>query len=164
MNQTTNTKLLSLFCLLAAVVFYSACLKQPEAKKTDVTGTVGTRVSVETVAREKATKEAALKTSKAPSAALAADALMSEEAHTVYSKKCSQCHGPDGQGIAALGTDLRLAPKRSLDEWEKYLRDPKSIEPKAMKCKPGSLSDEDDKAMSVYLTDLTQHNQTPQKK
>ncbi len=164
MNQTTNPKLLPVFCLLAVTAFYSACATPPEAKNTGFTGTTSTGVSVETAAREKATKEAAVKNSTAPAAALAAEALMSEEANTGYSKSCQQCHGPDGHGIAALGTDLRLAPQRSVEAWEKYLRDPQSVDPQTTMIKPNGLTEEAYKAMAVYLADLTQHNQPPPKK
>ncbi|HZS03376.1 MAG TPA: cytochrome c [Blastocatellia bacterium] len=88
---------------------------------------------------------------------------MMENVLAVYEKSCKQCHGPDGHGITAVAPDLRLSPRRSKEEWEKYLRDPKSVVPGTKKRAPGGLSDDDIEAVAGYLTDLTQHNPPPQK-
>lgn len=82
-------------------------------------------------------------------------------AQTVFERSCKSCHGPDGHGIAAVAPDLRRAPRRTSEEWEKYLRDPNSVHPNSRMPALESLTDEDYQAMAAYLADLTQHNPPP---
>jgi len=89
--------------------------------------------------------------------------LMTEEVQAAFARSCQECHGADGHGITAVAPDLRISPKRSVAEWEKYLRNPKSVDSKTTKAAPRGLSDEEIAALAAYLADLTQHNPPPQK-
>jgi len=87
---------------------------------------------------------------------------MPEEVQSVFERSCKLCHGPDGHGIAAVGPDLRRSPRRSAEEWERYLRNPKSVDPNSKMPPTAGLSDEEFKAVAAYLADLTQHHPPPQ--
>ena len=109
--------------------------------------------------------QAAPANDKSPAAAVAAEPLMDEATHKAYNKRCSKCHSPDGRGMAALEVpDMRIAPKRSAEDWAKFLRDPKSVAPNtAMKPVKG-ITDEDIASLAEYLAQLTQNNAAPQAK
>jgi cytochrome c553 len=141
MNQ--KTKLSLLFCLMASLNFYSACTKSPAASQP--LSAAGT--SVENAAR-----------------AAASEPVMNEQTHQLYQRECEQCHGADGRGLIAIAPDLRRSASRSAEEWEKYLRNPKSFNPQATKSAPRGMSDDDFRAMAEYLAALTQHNPLPEKK
>lgn len=151
--KQTEMKLSLICCLLIALSFFGACTKPPEPKAGDAMPAAGT--SVENAA-------GAAKTSGA-AASVVNEPLMTEEVHTAFARSCQECHGADGHGITAVAPDLRVSPKRSVAEWEKYLRNPKSVDPKATKTAPRGLSDEEIAALAAYLADLTQHNPPPGK-
>jgi mono/diheme cytochrome c family protein len=159
MKKTIQKKLALLFCLLA-VAIYSACnSSQPETTSAKPAAPTGT--SVESAAKA---KESAVKSGNAPAAALASEPIMNEDALEAFNKSCKQCHGPDGRGIAGVAGDIHKAPKRAAEVWEKYLRDPKSIDPNTEMQKPKGLDDEGYKALAAYLADLTQNNPESSKK
>jgi len=87
---------------------------------------------------------------------------MPEMVQAVFERSCKSCHAPDGHGIAAVAPDLRRAPRRTPEEWERYLRDPQSLHPSSKMPVPVGLSDVEFKAVAAYLADLTQHNPPPQ--
>lgn len=142
--------------LLCALLSLAACTNPPEPKADPASPLPGTSV-------EKAAAPSAKKPGS-PAAVLESEPLMTEEVHTAYVRSCQECHGADGHGIAAVAPDLRVSPKRSSEDWEKYLRNPKSIDPKATKAPMRGLSDDEVKAVAAYLADLTQHNPLPEKK
>ena len=39
----------------------------------------------------------------------------------VFERSCQACHGPAGQGIAAIAPDLRKASARTVEQWTAYL-------------------------------------------
>ncbi|MFN7946475.1 MAG: cytochrome c [Blastocatellia bacterium] len=149
-------KIAPLMLLLGALLSLAACTHPPEPKAEPASPLPGTSV-------EKAAVPSAKKPGS-PAAVLESEPLMTEEVHTAYVRSCRECHGADGHGIAAVAPDLRVSPKRSSEDWEKYLRNPKSIDPKATKAPMRGLSDDEVKAVAAYLADLTQHNPSPEKK
>ena len=88
--------------------------------------------------------------------------VMTEAVQGVFERNCKLCHGPDGRGIAAVAPDIRRGPRRGPEDWEKYLRDPKSLHPNSKMPALTGASDEEFKAVAAYLADLTQHNPPPQ--
>ncbi len=142
--------------LCALLLSLAACTKPPEPKAEPTSPPPDTSV-------EKAAAPSARKPGS-PAAVLESEPLMTEEVHTAYVKNCQACHGADGHGLAAIAPDLRVSPRRSSDDWEKYLRNPKSIDPQATKAPMRGLSDDEVKAVAAYLADLTQHNPLPEKK
>lgn len=100
-------------------------------------------------------------TAPSPSATALDLPVMPEVVQTVFERNCKLCHGPDGHGIAAVAPDLRPAPRRSAEAWEKYLSDPRGVHPNSkMPATPG-LSEAEIAAVAAYLADLTQHNPPP---
>jgi mono/diheme cytochrome c family protein len=161
MTYRSGLPLIFLFSLLIIFLAQTACTARPEEKKTRVPA--GSASSVEAVAKDHtAAREAATKNPSA--ASLHTEPIMTELAHSAYEKSCAACHGPDGHGITNVGSDLRIAPQRSAEEWEKYLHDPQSVSPGTKMPAPRGLSDEDYREVALWLADLTQHNQPPQKK
>lgn len=102
------------------------------------------------------TRESAL-----PTTALNVEPVRPEAVQAVFERNCKLCHGPDGHGIAAIAPDVRRAPQRSAEAWEKYLRNPKSLYPNSQMPPLEGRSDEEIKAIAAYLADLTQHNPLP---
>ena len=90
--------------------------------------------------------------------------VMPEKAQAVYDQSCKSCHGPDGHGINAVAPDLRSAPRRSIEDWTKYLKNPKSLQPESKMPAIANLEDKDYEAISAYLADLTQSNSPASKK
>lgn len=84
--------------------------------------------------------------------------VMPLEVQAVFERSCKNCHGPDGHGIAAVAPDLRRAPRRTPEEWLKYLRDPNSVHPNSRMPAIESMTDEEFEVVGAYLADLTQHN------
>lgn len=153
----------TIFPLLFTIFVFTACTTPSRERKP--AAVAGNASSVEAVAKDHSTsREAATKNPSAPGATLHAEPIMTEAAHSAYEKSCAVCHGPDGHGITSIGSDLRTAPLRSAEEWDKYLRDPQSVTPGTKMPAPRGLSDEDYREMSLWLADLTQHNPPPQKK
>ncbi len=89
---------------------------------------------------------------------------MPEKAQAVYDQSCKSCHGPDGHGINAVAPDLRPAPRRSMEDWIKYLKNPKSLHPESKMPAIPNLEDKDYEAIAAYLADLTQSNPPASKK
>jgi mono/diheme cytochrome c family protein len=146
--RRTRRSLLSLCVIILAAL--AACSREPAGGSTaggEVASTPGG-------------------TASAPAPSLANPALdlepvMTFEAQAVFERSCKNCHGPDGHGIAAVAPDLRRSPRRTAEEWEKYLRDPQSVHPNAQMPAIQSMTDEDYEAVGAYLADLTQHNPPP---
>lgn len=89
---------------------------------------------------------------------------MPEKAQTVYEQSCKSCHGPDGHGINAVAPDMRSAPRRSIEDWVKYLKNPKSLQPESKMPAITNMEDKDYEAIAAYLADLTQSNLPASKK
>ena len=90
--------------------------------------------------------------------------IMPEKAQTVYEQSCKSCHGPDGHGINAVAPDMRSAPRRSIEDWVKYLKNPKSLQPESKMPAITNMEDKDYEAIAAYLADLTQSNLPASKK
>lgn len=90
--------------------------------------------------------------------------VMPEKAQSVYDQSCKSCHGPDGHGINAVAPDLRSASRRSIEDWVKYLKNPKSLQPESKMPAIANLEDKDYEAIAAYLADLTQSNLPASKK
>jgi mono/diheme cytochrome c family protein len=90
--------------------------------------------------------------------------VMPEKAQSVYDQSCKSCHGPDGHGINAVAPDLRSAPRRSIEDWVKYLKNPKSLQPESKMPAIANLEDKEYEAIAAYLADLTQGNLPASKK
>ncbi len=90
--------------------------------------------------------------------------VMPEKAQAVYDQSCKSCHGPDGHGINAVAPDLRSASRRSMADWVKYLKNPKSLQPESKMPATENLEDKDYEAIAAYLADLTQSNPAASKK
>lgn len=81
--------------------------------------------------------------------------FMTPQARAAFRRSCASCHGHDGHGILAVAPDLRLAKKRSAEEWEKYLRNASGAHPAA--APPPLWIDGDElTAIAAYLDRLTQ--------
>lgn len=147
-RRTRRRPLLSL-CVMILVAL-AACSREPAGGNTassDTTSTPGGTASA-----------------PAPSPvnpALDLEPVMTFETQAVFERSCKNCHGPDGHGIAAVAPDLRRSPRRTAEEWEKYLRDPRSVHPNAQMPAIASMTDEDYEAVGAYLADLTQRNPPP---
>jgi mono/diheme cytochrome c family protein len=105
--------------------------------------------------------EGAVKGSALPAAALHVEPVRPEAVQAVFERSCKLCHGPDGHGIAAVAPDLRRAPRRNAQDWEQYLRDPKSFYPDSPMHPAQEIGDEEIKAVAAYLAVLTQQNPLP---
>jgi mono/diheme cytochrome c family protein len=90
--------------------------------------------------------------------------VMPEKAQAVYDQSCKSCHGPDGHGINAVAPDMRPAPRRSMEDWMKYLKNPKSVQPESKMPAISNLEEKDYEAIAAYLADLTQSNSPASKK
>jgi len=96
-----------------------------------------------------------------PTSALNVEPVRPEAVQAVFERSCKLCHGPDGRGIIAVAPDVRRAPQRSAEAWEKYLRNPKSLYSNSQMPPLEGKGDEEIKAVAAYLADLTQHNPPP---
>jgi mono/diheme cytochrome c family protein len=144
-----RTRLSLLLCVIAFTAL-AACSRQPDGGG-ETSGSPGSTPG-----------GAASAPSSSPGGAGGGlEPVMTLEAQSVFERSCKNCHGPDGHGIAAVAPDLRRSPRRSVEEWEKYLRDPNSVHPNSNMPAVESLTDEDYEAVAVYLADLTQHNPLP---
>ena len=66
------------------------------------------------------TAEAVTRTSFAATAKSVEPVMPITVAH-VFERSCQACHGPAGQGIAAVAPDLRKAAARTVEQWTAYL-------------------------------------------
>jgi nitric oxide reductase subunit C len=83
---------------------------------------------------------------------LAGDAAAGAEAYKA--NKCSMCHQIGGQGGKMGGALDDVGTKRDADWLKKYIKDPKSVDPKAkMKAFP-TISDKDLDDLVAYLLTL----------
>ncbi len=137
MNPPAPIRLLILFCL-AGGWLVSACSQRTAGQSEGVA------------------KESAL-----PTTALNVEPVRPEAVQAVFERSCKLCHGPDGHGIAAVAPDVRRAPQRSAEAWEKYLRNPKGLYPNSQMPPLEGSGDEEIRAIAAYLADLTQHNPPP---
>ena len=94
---------------------------------------------------------------EAPGETAGVEPAMPEVARRAFTRSCASCHGPDGRGIAAIAPDLRRARKRSLEEWQRYLRDPSGAHP-ADQGPPLWIDDDELNALADYLNALPAQN------
>ena len=47
--------------------------------------------------------------------------LMPVTVARAFERSCQSCHGPAGQGIAAIAPDLRKTAARTVEQWKQYL-------------------------------------------
>ena len=86
-----------------------------------------------------------------------AEDFMPERARIPYMRSCASCHGPGGHGITAVAPDIYRAKHRSVEEWEKYLRDSKDAHPVGNP-PPLWLDADEMKIMAEFLEAITQRN------
>jgi mono/diheme cytochrome c family protein len=89
---------------------------------------------------------------------IGAEDFMPERARVIYVRSCASCHGPDGHGVTAVAPDLYRARHRSVEEWEKFLRESAGAHPVAHP-PPLWLNAEETKDMAEYLESATRRNQ-----
>lgn len=108
-----RTKTLVPMLAFAATLVGAACSNPPAP--TNVSNTTNKPVNA-----------APANTNAAP--AIAALPGMDEATHAAFKAKCALCHGQDGKGSGKAPNLFEVKEKRPADQWEAYLKDPKTFE------------------------------------
>lgn len=87
------------------------------------------------------------------------DGFMPEGVRRAFKRSCASCHGLDGRGITGVAPDLRRATSRSVEGWERYLRESRAVHPVGQP-QPLWLDADEIKDFAEYLSILTRQNQT----
>jgi mono/diheme cytochrome c family protein len=84
-------------------------------------------------------------------AATSVEPVMPTTVARAFERSCKNCHGPTGQGIAAVAPDLRQAAARTTEQWTAYL---KTQHPGATLPPPTWLNADEITAIAHYLVNL----------
>jgi mono/diheme cytochrome c family protein len=75
-----------------------------------------------------------------------------------FERSCQSCHGPAGQGIAAIAPDLRKTAARTVEQWKQYLT---NTHQGATVPPPTWLNADEINAVANYLVSLRTPNMGP---
>lgn len=90
----------------------------------------------------------------APAYTQSLEPTLPEAVSRIYQRSCQACHGPDGQGIAAVAPALPRAKPRTLEQWKQYLTQPQSGHPGVELPPPTWINVDEIEVMAGYLFSL----------